>query len=224
MHVLVVEDEVGIANFIKEGLEDEQFIVSTTLRGDEAIDLAMENAYDLILLDWMILGISGLEVCQAIRQSSGPNQQTPIIFLTAKDTVQDTVTGLHAGANDYIKKPFSFDELLARIEVQLRHPQQSSVLHLGNIQLDASTYQTWVEDREVKLTHKEFLLLKLLIENKGTVCTRKQIIEDIWDIHFDYDTSVIDVFMNAIRKKLSMKKDDQRIQTIRGVGYIAHDH
>lgn len=154
----------------------------------------------------------------------GGNQQTPIIFLTAKDTVQDTVTGLHAGANDYIKKPFSFDELLARIEVQLRHPQQSSVLHLGNIQLDASTYQTWVEDSEVKLTHKEFLLLKLLIENKGTVCTRKQIIEDIWDIHFDYDTSVIDVFMNAIRKKLGMKKEDQRIQTIRGVGYIAHDH
>lgn len=220
--ILVVEDEIGIAKFLKEGLEEENFIVTTTLRGEDAIELSYEQSFDLILLDWMILGLSGLEVCRHIRASNNINSLTPIIFLTAKDTVQDTIEGLHAGANDYIRKPFSFDELLARIEVQLRSIE-NPILHLGDIELNSSNYQSWVGGKEIKLTHKEFLLLKLLIENKGNVCTRKQIIEDIWDIHFDYDTSVIDVFMNSIRKKLGMKKEDQRIQTIRGVGYIAHD-
>ncbi|MDN3709791.1 response regulator transcription factor, partial [Myroides ceti] len=182
-----------------------------------------EKKYDIILLDWMILHTTGLEVCQSVRSLNSPNRNSPIIFITAKDTLGDTVSGLKAGANDYIKKPFHFEELLARIEVLLRNNSENIPLHLGNIMLNERAHQVFVSDQEISLTPKEFALLALLISNKGKVCTRKQIIEEVWDIHFEYDTSVIDVFINALRKKLYMNKEDLRITTIRGVGYMAQD-
>jgi DNA-binding response OmpR family regulator len=130
---------------------------------------------------------------------------------------------LKAGANDYIKKPFSFDELLERIKIHFRNNGLQNVLTLGNITLDKNKFQVFVNDVEVALTQREFELLEYLIKHKGTVCTRHKIIADVWDIHFDYDTGVIDVFMNAIRKKLNLSKDEELIKTIRGVGYIAND-
>ena len=150
-------------------------------------------------------------------------RSTPILFLTAKDTIQETIEGLKAGANDYIKKPFSFDELLERIKIHFRNTASNDILVLGNISIDPSKHQVLLGDQEVNLTQREYELLVYLIKNKGKVCTRNQIIEDVWDIHFEYDTGVIDVFMNAIRKKLNLKIEQDYIKTVRGVGYIAND-
>ena len=218
MRILIVEDETGIANFIKDGLEEEAFAVDTASDGNLGLRMALINDYDLILLDWMIPGISGIEVCRQIRKS---DILTPIIFLTAKDTVQDTVFGLEAGANDYIKKPFEFEELLARIRVQLRTKEgEQSVLTFDDIKLDLNTHQVFNDFKEISLTQKEFALLEFLIRNKNKVCTRTRIIEHVWDIHFDADTSVIDVYVNFLRKKLDSKEGKSFIQTVRGVGYI----
>ena len=220
MHILIVEDEKGIVDFLKQGLEEEGFTVSTAFNGKDGLDKVQSLNIDLILLDWMLPNMTGIEVCKAIRAQ---NIVTPIIFLTAKDTVQETIEGLKAGANDYIKKPFSFEELLERIKIHFRSKDESAILTLGTIKLDKSKFQVFVDDKEVALTQREFELLEYLIKNKGKVCTRNKIIEDVWNIHFEYDTGVIDVFMNAIRKKLNLTKEQELIKTIRGVGYIANE-
>ena len=221
MHILIVEDEKGIVDFLKQGLEEENYTISTAFDGVEGLKKALELPIDLILLDWMLPKMQGIEVCKNIRKE---NLTIPIIFLTAKDTVQETIEGLKAGANDYIKKPFSFEELLERIKIHFRAKDEAKILTLGNISIDKSKFQVFVDSNEIALTQREFELLEYLIKNKGTVCTRNKIIEDVWDIHFEYDTGVIDVFMNAIRKKLNLTKDQDLIKTIRGVGYIANDN
>lgn len=220
MKILIIEDESGIASFLKQGLEEENYDVSLAMDGQAGLHKAQSEQPDLILLDWMLPKLTGLEVCQAIRKN---DKSTPILFLTAKDTIQETIEGLKAGANDYIKKPFSFEELLERIKIHFRNKNENKVLTLGNIILDKNTFQVFVDKKEVNLTQREFELLAYLIKNKGHVCTRTNIIEDVWDIHFEYDTGVIDVFMNAIRKKLNLTKEQELIKTIRGVGYIAND-
>jgi len=219
MHILIVEDEKGIVDFLKQGLEEEGFTISTATDGKDGLEKALSLPVDLILLDWMMPKMNGLEVCKAVRIQ----KSIPIIFLTAKDTVQETIEGLKAGANDYIKKPFSFEELLERIKIHFRTKDEAKILSLGNITLNKNKFQVFVDNIEVPLTQREFELLAYLIKNKGSVCTRNKIIEDVWDIHFEYDTGVIDVFMNAIRKKLNLTKDQELIKTIRGVGYIAND-
>lgn len=219
-HILIVEDEEGIVLFLKQGLEEEGYQVSSANNGKSGLELFQNEKFDLVLLDWMLPKMTGVEVCKAIRQQ---NTKVPIIFLTAKDTVQETVEGLKSGANDYIKKPFSFDELVERIKVQLRDQPENEILTLGPVEINLQKHQVTVDKKEVSLTQKEFDLLHYLVKNKGTVCSRTQIIQDVWDIHFEYDTGVIDVFMNAIRKKLNLKVDEDYIKTIRGVGYIAND-
>ncbi len=221
MRILIVEDEPGIANFIKDGLEEESFAVDVAKEGNTGLEMAFVNEYDLILLDWMVPGISGIEVCRQIRKE---NTSVPIIFLTAKDTVADTVFGLEAGANDYIKKPFMFEELLARIRVQLRTKEgEQSSLRLDELEMNLNTHQVYKDGREITLTQKEFALLEFLIRNKGKVCTRTRIIEHVWDVHFDADTSVIDVYINFLRKKLSVGNGKNYIHTVRGVGYIVKE-
>lgn len=220
MHILIVEDEKGIVDFLKQGLEEENYTISTAYDGTEGLKKALELPVDLVLLDWMLPKMQGIDVCKNIRLEKN---NLPIIFLTAKDTVQETIEGLKAGANDYIKKPFSFDELLERIKIHFRTKDEIKVLTLGNITIDKSKFQVFVDNKEVSLTQREFELLEYLIKNKGKVCTRTNIIEDVWDIHFEYDTGVIDVFMNSIRKKLNLTKDQELIKTIRGVGYIANE-
>jgi two-component system response regulator ArlR len=219
-HILIVEDEEGILQFLKQGLEEENYKISAVNNGLDGYNLFQNEKFDLVLLDWMLPKMTGLEVCQKIRET---DTKTPIIFLTAKDTVQETVEGLKTGANDYIKKPFSFDELVERIKVQLRDKSEQEILTLGSIEINIQRHSVTVDKREVSLTQKEFDLLSYLVKNKGNVCSRTQIIQDVWDIHFEYDTGVIDVFMNAIRKKLNLKVDEDYIKTIRGVGYIAND-
>ncbi len=220
MKILIVEDELGIANFLKQGLEEEGYFILVANDGKTGLELALSQKVNLILLDWILPKMTGIEVCKSIRKT---DTITPIIFLTAKDTVQETIEGLKAGANDYIKKPFSFDELLERIKIHFRNVSLDDVLFLGNIKIIQSKYQVLVDNQEIALTQREYELLAYLIKNKGKVCTRTQIIEDVWDIHFEYDTGVIDVFINAIRKKLNLNKEEDLIKTIRGVGYIAND-
>jgi DNA-binding response OmpR family regulator len=222
MRILLVEDEKGIANFIKDGLEEEGFAVDVANEGFKGLELSATNEYDLLLLDWMVPGASGIEICRQFRKN---NTTVPIIFLTARDTVQDTVFGLETGANDYIKKPFQFAELLARIRTLLRSKTgEQTKLKLGDVEMNLETHRVFRKSNEIDLTPKEFSLLEYLIRNKEKVCTRTRIIEHVWDIHFDSDTSVIDVYINFLRKKLLTEKNSpELIHTVRGVGYIARD-
>jgi DNA-binding response OmpR family regulator len=220
MKILIVEDEIGIVQFLQQGLEEEGYSITTASDGLMAFELTQKESFDLILLDWMLPKMNGLDVCKSIRIK---DKSTPIIFLTAKDTVQETIEGIKAGANDYIKKPFSFDELVERIKIHFRNQTKPEILKLGSIEIQLAKHLVLVDGVEANLTQREFELLCYLVRNKGKVCTRTQIIEDVWDIHFEYDTGVIDVFMNAIRKKLNLKIDKDYIKTIRGVGYIAND-
>lgn len=218
--ILIVEDELGIVQFLKEGLEEEGFYVQFAHDGTTGLQMATNEKFDLLLLDWMMPAITGLELCKKYREI---DTSTPILFLTAKDTIQEAIEGLKSGANDYVKKPFSFEELLERIRVHFRLDTAVQTLRLGPILLDVNQYKVTVSGKDVSLTQREFELLKYLILNKGKVCTRTQIIEDVWDIHFEYDTGVIDVFMNALRKKLNLKVEEDFIKTIRGVGYMANE-
>ncbi len=221
MRILVVEDEPGISGFLKQGLEEESYQVDISENGQEGLQMSLSGGYDLLLLDWMLPVISGLELCREFRKQFS---DTPVIFLTAKDTVDETVSGLQAGANDYIKKPFHFEELLERIRVQLRTKDISEVNYtLGPITLYTGRHLVLKGEEEVQLTQKEFALLEYLMKNKNRVCRRTQIIEQVWDIHFDYNTGVIDVFINSLRKKLHFNTNEDYIQTVRGIGYIAKD-
>jgi len=220
MRILVIEDEKGIANFLRDGLTEEYFAVDIAYEGKSGLQMSLSNEYDLLLIDWMLPGLSGIEIVREIRKA---NPAIPVIFLTARDTIDDTIFGLESGANDYIKKPFQFAELLARIKVQLRSKNLTDgYLVLGPIKLSPDSHQVYKDDIEVVLTQKEFSLLEYLMRNKGKVCTRTKIIEHVWDIHFDADTSVIDVYINFIRKKLGLGPKEF-IFTLRGVGYIAKE-
>lgn len=220
MNILIVEDEPGIYNFLKEGLEEEGYSIAIASDGIRGVDKFFSSKPDLVLLDWMLPGRHGIDVCKEIRKQ---DKETPILFLTAKDTVKETIEGLRAGANDYIKKPFSFDELLERIKIHFRNKQEDEILTLGDILLNKSSYQVFHKEKETPLTQREFALLEFLMRNKNKICTRDEIIDKVWGINFEYDTGVIDVFMNSLRKKLNISKESPLIKTVRGIGYIAND-
>ena len=203
MRILLMEDEPGIARFVKQGLEEESFAVDVANTGPAGLAQALAQPYNLLLVDWMLPGLPGLEVCRQLRAQQ---YVTPIIFLTAKDTVADTIAGLQAGANDYIKKPFHFEELLERIRVQLRPAVgPAERFTLGPITLDVGTHQVHKHGEEVMLTQKEFALLEYLLRHKGKVCRRQSIIEQVWDIYFEYNSGVIDVYMNALRSSIQVR-------------------
>lgn len=220
MNILIIEDEPGIYNFLKEGLEEEGYAITIASDGISGVEKFCQAKSDLVLLDWMLPGMQGIDVCKEIRRN---DKEIPILFLTAKDTVKETIEGLRAGANDYIKKPFSFEELLERIKIHFRNRQEDEILALGEISLNKSSYQVFCRDKEISFTQREFDLLEFLIRNKGKICTRDEIIDKVWNINFQYDTGVIDVFINSLRKKLNLDKENGYIKTIRGVGYIAND-
>ncbi|MFA5419209.1 MAG: response regulator transcription factor [Bacteroidales bacterium] len=223
MRILIVEDEASIANFIRDGLQEEGFAVDVASNGKKGLQLAIDfvNEYDVILLDWMLPGLSGIEICRQVRLE---NKLVPIIFLTAKDTVDEVVFGLEAGANDYIRKPFSFEEMLARIRVLMRKNEPPSlVFNVSDIEMDIEKHQVTKDGKTVELTQREFGLLEYLLRNKGKVCRRTSIIQKVWDIHFDYDTSIIDVYINALRRKLNNTGEQSFITTVRGVGYKIAD-
>jgi len=220
MKILIIEDEPGIYNFLKDGLKEEGFSITIASDGLKGLEKFNQTKPDLVLLDWMLPGLSGIDICKEIRKK---DKVTPILFLTAKDTLKETIEGLRSGANDFIKKPFSFEELLERINIHFRNKHDDQILTLGAISLNKSSYQVFNKSMEVSLTQREFSLLEFLIKNKSTICTRDEIIDKVWNIRFEYDTGVIDVFINSLRKKLNMDKEKGYIKTVRGVGYIAND-
>jgi heavy metal response regulator len=219
MRILVVEDEKKVAGFIKKGLEEETYAVDIAHDGGEGFYLGKENQYDLIILDWMLPEMDGLEVLQKLRQSG---VDTPILLLTAKDSVEDKVAGLNEGADDYLTKPFAFSELLARVRVLLRRGQKETktTLTLGDLTLDLVSHKVKRGDEDIELTSKEYSLLEYFMRNPGKVLTRTMIAEHVWDYNFDTFTNVIDVYINHLRKKIDKNFSKKLLHTMRGVGYV----
>ncbi|MFA6141900.1 MAG: response regulator transcription factor [Candidatus Omnitrophota bacterium] len=218
MRILVIEDEKKIADFIKRGLKEEGYAVDTAYDGEQGQFLAKTNSYDLILLDLMLPKIDGITLCKNLKKEE---IHVPIIMLTAKDTVEDKVAGLDAGADDYITKPFVFEELLARVRAILRKKgsKEATKIEIGDILLDLVSHRVTRAGKELILTAKEYALLEYLMRNAGTVVTRTMISEHVWDIDFDTFTNVIDVYINYLRKKVDAGHSKKLIHTIRGRGY-----
>ena len=218
MRILVVEDETRLADLIKRGLAHEGHAVDTAENGEDALEWVEAAGYDAIVLDIMLPGISGLEVCRTLRQRS---VATPILLLTARDAVPDRVAGLDAGADDYLVKPFAFPELLARLRALARRPAETQPTRLtaGDLTLDPASRQVWRGAREVHLQNKEFRILEQLMRNPNRVLSRDQIAEYVWDYDFPAVTNVIDVHIKSLRRKLGDPYPGQLIQTVRGAGY-----
>ena len=219
MRILIVEDEKKVAAFIKKGLEEETYAVDIAPDGEEGLLLGEQNQYDLIILDLMLPKIDGLEVLSTLR---GRKIETPILLLTAKDSVEDKVTGLNQGADDYLTKPFAFSELLARIRVLLRRGKADvqTTLEIADLTLDLVSHKVIRENHDIELTGKEYSLLEYFLRNQGKVLTRTMIAEHVWDYNFDTFTNVIDVYVNHLRKKIDKNYSQKLLHTLRGVGYI----
>ncbi|HAE41474.1 MAG TPA: DNA-binding response regulator [Clostridiales bacterium] len=228
--ILIIEDEKKIARFLELELDYEGYEVEIAYDGREGLDKAMNQTADLIVLDLMLPGLSGIEICRRIRHSS----DVPIIMLTAKDDVSDKVTGLDVGADDYMTKPFAIEELLARIRVLLKRKNREdmnnsennnkNVLTYGKLKLFKDNYRVEYNDELVDLTKKEFELLEYLMINKNIVLSREKILENVWGYDYFGETNLIDVYIRYIRGKIDQKYDIELIKTVRGVGYIIRDH
>ena len=219
MRILIVEDEKKVAGFIKKGLEEETYAVDVAYDGEEGFHLAAMNEYDMIILDLMLPKMDGLEVLTQLRDKK---VNTPILLLTAKDAVEDKVTGLNKGADDYLTKPFAFSELLARIRSLLRRGkvETQTELKVGDLCLDMVSHKVSRNGEEIELTGKEYSLLEYFMRNEGKVLTRTMIAEHVWDYNFDTFTNVIDVYVNHLRKKIDKKYPAKLLHTLRGVGYV----
>src|SRR3989338_10214046 len=218
MRILVVEDEKKIADFIKRGLKEEGYAVDAAYDGEEGGFLAKTNQYDLIILDLMLPKIDGLTLCRKLRAE---HAAAPIIMLTARDAVKDKVAGLNAGANDYLAKPFAFEELLARVRAALRGKETSEPtrLEVADLEMDLLAHRVIRAGREIDLSNKEYALLEYLMRNAGAVVTRTMIAEHVWDLNFDTFTNVIDVYINYLRNKIDRGFKAPLLQTVRGRGY-----
>ncbi len=219
MRILVVEDEKKIADFIKRGLKEEGYAVDAAYDGEQGNFMATTQEYDLIILDLMLPKMDGLTLCRTLR---GEKISSPILMLTAKDAVKDKVLGLNAGADDYLTKPFAFEEFLARVRALLRKRETVAPTKLtaGELVLDLVTHKVFREGKEIGLTGKEYALLEYFMRNAGTVVTRTMISDHVWDMNFDSFTNVIDVYVNYLRKKIDSGRKKKLIQTVRGRGYI----
>jgi heavy metal response regulator len=219
MRILVVEDEKKIADFIRRGLKEEGYAVDVAPDGEEGHYMAATSEYDVIILDIMLPKIDGIALCRKLVEEK---IKAPVLMLTAKDSVKDKVTGLDAGADDYLTKPFAFEELLARIRSLLRKRgvKEATKLQVDDLTIDLLSHKVTRGSREIEFTAKEFALLEYLMRNAGTVITRTAISEHVWDINFDTDTNVIDVYINYLRKKIDLGHEKKLIHTVRGRGYI----
>ena len=219
MRILVVEDEKKVARFIQQGLEEEHHTVDVAHDGEAGLAMAEAQRYDVIILDVMLPGKSGVDVTRELRVRK---RDTPILMLTAKAATEDKVAGLDSGADDYLTKPFAFAELLARVRSLLRRGTQekSTVLALADLELDTVTHKARRGTRVIDLTTKEYALLEFFLRNKERVLSRTIIAEHIWDYHFDTGTNLIDVYINHLRNKVDTGFDRKLIHTVRGVGYV----
>ncbi len=217
-HILLVEDEVQLARFIQLELESEGYRVSVAHDGMTGLTTARETPPDLALLDWMLPGLSGIELCRRLRATGN---KAPIIFLTAKDEVGDRVAGLDAGADDYVVKPFSIEELIARVRAQLRRHQEGDeeILQFDTLSLNRKTREVYRGTRLIELTAKEFDLLEYFLRHPRQVLTRDQILENVWGYDFVGDSNIIEVYVRYLRLKLEESHESRLIYTVRGVGY-----
>ncbi|MDI7862806.1 response regulator transcription factor [Rhizobiaceae bacterium n13] len=218
--VLLVEDDSRIVGFIKRGLEAEGYAVDLANSGEDALDMVREKPYALIVLDRMLPGIDGLEVCRRLRREQ---REHLVLMLTARDSLQDKVEGLKGGADDYLTKPFAFDELIARMEALLRRGSRTNadpILKVGDLLLDPTRKKVWRGEREIGLTAKEFRLLTYLMSHPGTVVSRTRLLNNVWDMNFDPQTKVVDVYIRYLRCKIDSANEKPLIRTVRGFGYV----
>jgi len=218
----VVEDEPRMSTLLERGFREEGYSVDVATDGPGGLWLATENAYDAVVLDAMLPGFDGFEVCRRLR---GAERWAPVILLTARDGVEDRVRGLDAGADDYLTKPFSFAELAARVRalVRRRSDARPAVLTIGGLRLDPALHRAWRGDTEVALSPKEMALLELLMRHAGEVVTRTQILDHVWDFAYDGTSNVVDQYIGYLRKKIDRPFGHDDIKTVRGVGYRLRD-
>jgi heavy metal response regulator len=218
MRILVVEDDKKVASFVQKGLEEDGYAVDVATDGDTGLAMGLDRVHDAVILDVMLPGKPGFQVVRELRQAG---IATPILMLTARDTVEDKVQGLDAGADDYLTKPFVFAELLARLRALLRRggDARPSKLQVADLVLDPATHSVTRGGQPITLTQREFALLEYLMRNTGRVCTRTSITEKVWDYSFDSGTNVIDVYVTYLRKKIDADRTPKLIHTVRGVGY-----
>jgi len=219
MRILVIEDEKKVARFIKRGLEEAGYLVDSAADGEEGLYLAEIDDYDLIILDLILPRKNGLEVCKELREQ---NIKVPVLILSARDSVEDKVTGLDMGADDYLTKPFAFSELLARVRALLRRGESMVPvkLQVADLAMDTVTHTVNRAGKEIKLTSKEYALLEYFMMNVGKVLTRTMLSEHVWDYTFDTFSNVIDVYINYLRNKVDRDFEPKLIHTVRGVGYV----
>lgn len=219
MHILIVEDEEKVASFIRKGLEADGYVVDLARDGEIAVTKLTEHPYDLVLLDVMLPKLDGITLLQQIRRLG---LDTPVLMLTARDTVSDKITGLDHGADDYLTKPFDFEELLARIRALLRRGRAiaMTVYRLADLELDLRSRKVTRGGTIVELTVKEFSLLEFFLRHPGRVLSRAVIAQHVWGVDFDTFTNVIDVYVNYLRKKIDTDPDNKLIRTVRGIGYM----
>lgn len=222
-NILLIEDEIKLARFIELELKYEGYNVDTSYDGRDGLDMFYKKEYNLILLDLMLPGFNGLEICRRVRKTSN----IPIIIITAKDDVMDKVTGLDSGADDYITKPFAIEELLARMRVALKRelttPTNRNILQVENLTIDTDLRVVKVDDSIIDLTKTEYDLLVYLLQNKNLVLSREQILNTVWGYEYIGETNVVDVYIRYLRSKLDEQYNKKYIHTIRGVGYIVKD-
>jgi two-component system OmpR family response regulator len=218
MRVLVVEDELKMASLIRRGLREEGLAADVAVKGEDALWMAEANEYDAIVLDVMLPGINGFETCSRLREAG---VWTPILVLTARDAVEDRVAGLDGGADDYLTKPFSFAELLARLRALVRRGpvERAVVLEVGALRLDPATRRVWRGDTEISLSAKEFALLEAFMRRPGEVLSRYRLLEHAWDYDYENRSNVVDVYVRYLREKVDRPFGVEAIETVRGAGY-----
>jgi DNA-binding response OmpR family regulator len=222
MRILVIEDEKKVASFVKKGLEEQSYAVDTAFDGLEGERLALKNDYDAIILDVLLPKQDGITTCQKIRLKQ---IDTPVLMLTAMGETEDKVRGLDSGADDYLTKPFHFEELLARVRALLRRKSQdkATVLQAGGLVLDPVTRRVERDGRQIRLTSREFALLEYLLRNKEQILSRANLAQHVWNVSFDMDSNVIDVYVKLLRQKIDKGFDRPLIHTIVGAGYVLRD-
>jgi two-component system, OmpR family, response regulator len=218
MRVLIVEDDPKMANLVRRGLHEEGFAADVAVKGEDALGLVGGTEYDAVVLDIMLPGIDGFETCRRLRSEG---IRTPVLMLTARDAVEDRVRGLDEGADDYLVKPFSFSEFLARLRALMRRGpvERPTVLEVGDLRLDPATHEVWRGKTPIDLSPKEFSLLETLMRRPGEALTRFQLLEHSWDYHYEKRSNVVDVYIRYLREKVDRPFDVESIETVRGVGY-----
>ncbi len=223
MRILLVEDDKGIARFLRKGLVEHSFSVDVAADGEEGLNAILRMKYDLVVLDILLPKLDGREV---LRRARSMDIQTPVIFLTAKDSEADIVHGLNLGADDYLTKPFSFNELLARIQAIIRRDKvviSPPRLQVANLALEPDGHRVFREKTKIELTPKEYALLEFFIRHPGEIITRTMISEKVWDVHFDTSTNIIDVHVSHLRNKIDRDFEPKLLHTVKGVGYVLED-